>query len=97
MTKKKDESPKDDGKYTLEELINSAFRNEIISALEETEDILMTIDEFIDDDEPWKASVNSKAVRTMIVATIGSLAIKFASSAEQLVDEEEDEETKDKE
>lgn len=78
----------DDSEYRLEELINSAFKEEVMDAVEDSETVLEVINALVRDDKPWIEASTSQSTRLLIIGTIGALAMRFADATTILVDED---------
>ena len=78
----------DNSEYRIEELINSAFKQEVIEAVEESENVVDIINGLVRDDDTWQDAGTSHETRLLIIGTIGALAMKFADATTILVDED---------
>ena len=79
--------PKDKD-YHIEELINSAFKKEVVEAVEESENVVDIINGLVRDDETWQDASTNHSARLLIIGTVGALAMKFADATTILVDED---------
>ena len=88
-------------KMDIEELINSAFKEEVMEAMDTSDNVLEIINALVTNDHVWKLAEENHSARLLIVSTVGALAMKFGDAtsvliSEDLLDFSEDEEEENK-
>ena len=90
----------DNNEYQIEELINSAFKEEVIEAMDTSDNVLEIINALASNDQVWELAKENTSARILIISTVGALAMKFGDATSILIDEDlldlsnEEEETK---
>jgi hypothetical protein len=101
--RRKEKKLPDNNEYQIEELINSAFKEEVIEAMDTSDNVLEIINALASNDHVWELAKENTSARILIISTVGALAMKFGDATSVLInedmldlseDEEEEKETK---
>ena len=99
--RRKEKKLPDKNEYQIEELINSAFKEEVMEAMDTSDNVLEIINALASNDQIWELAKENTSARILIISTVGALAMKFGDATSILIDEdmldlsnEEEEETK---
>jgi hypothetical protein len=78
----------DNNEYKIEELINSAFKEEVIEAMDTSDNVLEIINALASNDQVWELAKENTSARILIISTVGALAMKFGDATSVLIDED---------
>ncbi len=86
--KRKEKKLPDNNEYKIEELINSAFKEEVIEAMDTSDNVLEIINALASNDQVWELAKENTSARILIISTVGALAMKFGDATSVLIDED---------